>query len=125
MTYILLQWRDFTDVRKSVERKEYVIELRLPQPYRRVQIILRLYNSITHILTGFDLDCTCTAFDGKHVYASPRGLASLVTKTNIVDVTRRSPSYETRLWKYRGHFQVYFRGFDSHLVDKAKLKSTK
>jgi hypothetical protein len=33
-------------------------------PTRHVQIVLRLYNSVSEILTGFDVDCSGIAYDG-------------------------------------------------------------
>lgn len=56
-----------------------------------VQIILRLYKSISEILTGFDVDCACVAFDGQRVYANPRSIAAIATRTNLIDLSRRSP----------------------------------
>jgi hypothetical protein len=93
------------------------------------KIILRLYKSISEILTGFDVDCACVAFDGKQVYSNPRGITAIATRTNTVDLSRRSPctcphserfsslpfskktktAYENRLYKYRSHnFEVYW-----------------
>lgn len=83
-----------------------------------MQIVLRLYKSVSEILTGFDVDCSCTAFDGSQVWASPRALASFVTQSNTIDLTRRSPSYENRLAKYshRG-FEVFWPNLDRSRVD--------
>ncbi|KAJ5746177.1 hypothetical protein N7520_011359 [Penicillium odoratum] len=87
-------------------------------PTRHVQIVLRIYRSIAEILTGFDVDCSCVAYDGKQVYASPRAVTSYVTQVNQVDLTRRSPSYENRLSKYshRG-FEVFWPQLDRSKVD--------
>jgi hypothetical protein len=86
-------------------------------PIRHVQIILRIYSSISEILAGFDVDSACTAYDGKEVYATPRALAALVTQCNIIDLTRRSPSYENRLIKFRSRgFETYWPDFDRSLV---------
>ncbi|KAL9611524.1 MAG: hypothetical protein Q9167_003849, partial [Letrouitia subvulpina] len=87
-------------------------------PVRHVQIVLRLYKSISEILTGFDVDCSCFAYDGRQVYGSPRGIASFITQTNTIDLTRRSPSYESRLSKYahRG-FEVYWPDLDRSRID--------
>ncbi|KAI1454775.1 hypothetical protein F4805DRAFT_438391 [Annulohypoxylon moriforme] len=95
-------------------RSENAITFIAPRwPYRHVQIILRLYKSISEILTGFDVDCCCVAFDGKQVYSSPRGVTAIATRTNTIDLSRRSPSYENRLWKYRHHnFEVYWDKLD-------------
>ncbi|KAE8375542.1 ankyrin repeat-containing domain protein [Aspergillus bertholletiae] len=87
-------------------------------PTRHVQIVLRIYKSISEILTGFDVDCSCAAFDGKQVYASPRALAAYITQANTIDLTRRSPSYENRLSKYshRG-FEIFCPQLDRQRVD--------
>ncbi|OTB10039.1 hypothetical protein K445DRAFT_27965 [Daldinia sp. EC12] len=101
-------------------RSENAITFIAPKwPFRHVQVILRLYKSISEILTGFDVDCSCVAFDGKQVYTNPRGVAAIATRTNTIDLSRRSPSYENRLWKYRQHnFEVYW---DS--LDRSRVKS--
>ncbi|KAJ6102464.1 hypothetical protein N7486_004891 [Penicillium sp. IBT 16267x] len=87
-------------------------------PTRHVQIVLRIYHSVAEILTGFDVDCSCAAYDGKQVYASPRAIASYITQANQIDLTRRSPSYENRLSKY-GHrgFEVFWPQLDRSKVD--------
>ncbi|KAL8950980.1 MAG: hypothetical protein Q9222_003014 [Ikaeria aurantiellina] len=87
-------------------------------PIRHVQIVLRLYKSVSEILSGFDVDCSCFAYDGNQVYGTPRGVAAFMTQTNTVDLTRRSPSYESRLGKYahRG-FEVYWPELDRSKID--------
>ncbi|KAI1370866.1 hypothetical protein F4677DRAFT_450940 [Hypoxylon crocopeplum] len=104
-------------------RSENAITFISPRwPYRHVQIILRLYRSISEILTGFDVDSACVAFDGKQVYSNPRGIAAIATRTNTIDLSRRSPSYENRLWKYRSHnFEVYWKHLDRSRVQKIWL----
>lgn len=87
-------------------------------PNRHVQIVLRLYKSASQILTGFDVPCSCFAYDGKRVLSNPRALASCMTQCNDIDLTRRSPSYENRLSKYshRG-FEVYCDFLDRSRID--------
>jgi hypothetical protein len=87
-------------------------------PTRHIQIVLRLYKSVSEILTGFDVDCSCFAFDGSQVYATPRGITSFLSQSNTIDLSRRSPSYESRLAKYaRRGFEVYYADFDRKRVD--------
>ncbi|PVI06470.1 ankyrin [Periconia macrospinosa] len=87
-------------------------------PTRHIQIVLRMYKSISEILTGFDVDCSCAAYDGQQVYAAPRALAAYMTQANTVDLTRRSPSYENRLSKYsRRGFEVYWPLLDRSRID--------
>ncbi|KAF3090297.1 hypothetical protein TWF706_009931 [Orbilia oligospora] len=87
-------------------------------PNRHVQIVLRLYSSISEILTGFDVNCACVAYDGSQVYANPRAIASWMLQCNDIDITRRSPSYEFRLGKYRKRgFEVYYPALTREKID--------
>ncbi|OBT68741.1 hypothetical protein VE03_02198 [Pseudogymnoascus sp. 23342-1-I1] len=99
-------------------RTKNAITIASQYPTRHVQIVLRLYDSISQIITGFDVDCACVAYDGKEVYGSPRALAAFSTQTNTIDLTRRSPSYENRLSKYshRG-FEVHWSELERSRVD--------
>ncbi|KAL8689597.1 MAG: hypothetical protein Q9218_004772, partial [Villophora microphyllina] len=99
-------------------RTKNAITIASHYPIRHVQIVLRLYKSVSEILSGFDVDCSCFAYDGSQVYGTPRGIAAFMTQTNTVDLTRRSPSYESRLSKYahRG-FEVYWPDLDRSKVD--------
>lgn len=101
-------------------RTKHAITIVSQYPTRHVQIVLRLYKSISEILTGFDVDCSCVAYDGSQVWAAPRAVGAYVTQTNTVDLSRRSPSYENRLSKYshRG-FEVYWP-----LLDRSKIDPT-
>lgn len=82
------------------------------------QIVLRIYKNVSEILTGFDIDCSGAAYDGKQVYCTPRALQSYITQINHIDLSRRSPSYENRLSKYshRG-FEVYWPELDRSRID--------
>jgi hypothetical protein len=66
----------------------------------RVQLILRLYWNIGEVLTGFDVDCCCFAFDGKRVWGTERGLEAFSLWVNLVDLSRASRSYVSRMLKY-------------------------
>ncbi|WPH02991.1 Hypothetical protein R9X50_00586300 [Acrodontium crateriforme] len=110
--------KDALLVETTTVRTKHTITIVSEYPTRHVQIVLRIYKSISEILTGYDVDCSCVAYDGKQVYASPRALASYMTQINTIDLTRRSPSYESRLAKYahRG-FEVYWPNLDRSRVD--------
>ena len=99
-------------------RTKNAITIASAYPTRHVQIVLRLYKSLSEILTGFDVDCSCVAYDGTMVWATPRAVSSYVTQINTIDLTRRSPSYENRLSKYshRG-FEVYWPELDRSRID--------
>jgi ankyrin repeat protein len=99
-------------------RTKNAITIASQYPTRHVQIVLRIYRSISEILTGFDVDCSCAAYNGQQVYASPRALAAYMTQINTIDLTRRSPSYENRLSKYaRRGFEVYWPLLDRSRID--------
>lgn len=100
--------KDSLLVETTTIRTKNAITIASQYPTRHVQIVLRLYDSISQIITGFDVDCACAAYDGNQVYASPRALAAFATQCNTIDLTRRSPSYENRLSKYS------HRGFEVH-----------
>ncbi|KAF2233250.1 ankyrin repeat protein [Viridothelium virens] len=99
-------------------RTKNAITIASQYPTRHVQIVLRIYKSIAEILTGFDVDCSCAAYDGKQVWAAPRALTAFMTQVNTIDLSRRSPSYENRLSKYshRG-FEVYWPDLDRSKID--------
>lgn len=72
----------------------------------QIQIILRLYDSLTKVLMGFDVDCCAVAFNGCNILTTKRGEHAIKYRVNVANLQRRSPSYENRLIKYS------FRGFD-------------
>lgn len=59
--------RDAILVETTTIRTKNCITIASQYPTRHVQIVLRIYNSISEILTGFDVDCSCAAYDGKQV----------------------------------------------------------
>lgn len=98
----------------NVIRTQNSITFDLPRPYRRIQIILRLYHSIQHVLMGFDVDCCCVGYDGKSVVATERGARAIQYQYNLVDTTRLSTTYENRMIKYakRGFLIAMDRSVD-------------
>jgi len=70
------------------------------------QIVLRIYSNISEILHGFDLGSSAVGYDGTHIYFTTLSQYSYANSVNILDVTRRSTTYEQRLSKY------VYRGFD-------------
>ncbi|KAF7122286.1 hypothetical protein CNMCM5793_000243 [Aspergillus hiratsukae] len=102
----------------STIRTKNAITIVSQYPTRHVQIVLRIYKSLAEILTGFDVDCSCAAYDGRQVYLAPRAVGAFVTQINHVDLSRRSPSYENRLSKYaRRGFEVFWPSLDRSKVD--------
>ncbi|KAI0964856.1 ankyrin repeat protein [Xylaria arbuscula] len=97
----------------SMRSKNAITFISPKRPYRHVQVILRLYKSISEILTGVDVDCACVVFDGRQVYSNPRGIAAISTRTNTINLSLRGPAYENRLCKYRSHnFEVFWNSLE-------------
>jgi hypothetical protein len=86
--------------RVRVMRTQQAITFFMPRPFRTIQVILRLYCSLEHVLLGFDVDSCCFGFDGRRVVALPRALRAVRRGYNLVDPTRQSLTYEARLLKY-------------------------
>lgn len=101
-----------------VVRTKYALTIASQYPVRHVQIVLRVYKSISEILTGFDIDAAGGAYDGNQVFVTPRALGSFITQINHIDLSRRSPSYESRLSKYsHRNFEVYWHDLDRTRID--------
>ncbi len=79
----------------------------------KIQVILRLYNTMSEILHGFDLGSSAVGFDGSKVYFTTLSKYCYNNMINIYDGTRRSTTYEYRLKKYcnRG-FSIVMPEFD-------------
>jgi hypothetical protein len=69
-------------------------------PQRHIQIILKLFKSPAEVLLSFDLDACSVGYDGTDVWAMERFRRAMTKRYNLVDHTRRSLSYESRLAKY-------------------------
>src|SRR5690606_20981381 len=65
-----------------------------------IQIIYRLYTSKSEILHGFDIGSSAVGYDGKYVYFTSLSKFAYEYGCNIVDISRRSTTYEQRLIKY-------------------------
>ena len=93
-------------------------------PYRHIQIILRNFKTLPEILLSFDVDSCAFGYDGEKVWCSDRSCYAITRATNIVNITKKSPSYEYRLTKYgkRG-YAVYIPNFtEDNLNEQIYLK---
>jgi len=99
-------------------RSTHAISIVSQYPYRHIQIISKLYKSPLEVLMSFDIDCCAFAYDGTNVLAVPRSAYSMIRRTNVIDMSRRSPSYEFRLQKYtRRGFSVTIPGLEKDRID--------
>jgi len=97
-------------VRNAYSVSMFVSELPVCYKHKALtfQIILRAYKSISEILHGFDLGSSAVGYDGENVWMTTLSKYSYRNMVNIVDITRRSTTYERRLIKY------FNRGF--HII---------
>jgi hypothetical protein len=90
------------------------------------QIILRAYKTMSEIIHGFDIDCSgiCYNIAENEIYVTPRAWFALTTRTNVVNLSLASPTYEYRLAKYRHRgFSIYVPGLDKKCIDKKATRS--
>ncbi len=85
-----------------------------------IQVIFRLYKTASEILHGFDLGPSAVGFDGKNVWFTGLSRFAYEYGLSIVDVTRRSPTYEQRLAKYmkRG-FNLVLPSLDMAAIERS------
>lgn len=88
-----------------------------------IQIILRIYSSISEILHGFDLGSSAVGYDGTHIYFTSLSQYAYANAVNIVDTTRRSMTYEGRLCKYiaRG-FRILLPNLDKNKIEQKAIQ---
>lgn len=84
---------------------------------RKIQYVQRIYPSFGHILAGFDIPASMVGTDGTEIYATEQGAWTYIHGVNIVDISRRSPSFAFRLMKYchRG-INILFPGVEANVT---------
>jgi hypothetical protein len=65
-----------------------------------IQVVLRLYGTVSEVVHGFDLGSSAFAYDGSDVYTSHLGLYTLKYRTNVLDLSVLRPTYGSRIVKY-------------------------
>ena len=84
-----------------------------------MQVVLKLFASAADVLSSFDVDCCAFCYDGAAVRCTHRAMRAAATKVNLVDVDRRSKTYESRLLKYgRRGFAI---GLGADLFDPSRV----
>ena len=104
-----------TTIKYYDENNVMKIEKIFSQP---IQIIFRSYSSPSEIIYGFDIGSSAVYYNGKECMCSELGAFALTYGMNIVDMSRRSTTYEKRLQKYynRG-FGIVFPDIDINTCD--------
>lgn len=87
------------------------------------QIILRVYKSIAEVLYGFDIGASAVGFDGNNVYYTHLSKFAYEYFCNIIDTTRRSTTYEARLYKYLNKgFEIILPHLNIQKLSKKNIK---
>jgi len=84
----------------------------------KMQFIHRSYPNKASVIGGFDIGVCMGFYDGIDFYATPFGAWSIATQTIILDVSRRSTSFEHRIAKYVRRYEcqlVIVNGNNSEL----------
>lgn len=94
------------------------------------QIILRLYHDVFQLLSGFDLDPCCTAYDGERILTIGRGLECFKTNSFPLLSWKQSETMAWRCKKMRNRrFSITIPGltieeFDKELKNEVKKSRT-
>jgi len=120
------------DVKFYIQRNEYVTTLHVEElcdcyenaKVYMYQFIHRIYPDISSIIGGFDLSASAVAYNGKEICTTPLGAWSLINRSLIIDMGRRSTSYEHRLLKYSKYgFKLIFPGLSDMIVNDELVKT--
>jgi hypothetical protein len=65
-----------------------------------IQVILRIYSTVSEVLHGFDLGSCAVADDGRRLYFTSASKLAFERGLNVLDLTRRRANYELRAVKY-------------------------
>lgn len=91
---------------------------------RVYQFIHRIYPTKQQVIGGFDLGTSSILLDTEGIYTTPLGAFCLKFNINIMDYTRRSPSYEHRLLKYYIKYHTGILVLGTTVDHIKKLKDT-
>ena len=85
----------------------------------RIDIVLRLYNTKSEILHGFDIGASAVGWDGEEILFTTLSKFTYDYQTIIVDLSRRSTTFEKRLVKYvnRTCYNLIFYDFNMEKIN--------
>lgn len=108
---------------KTITINDFTVTFNLDYPYKSIQVIRKLFKSPSHLLFGFDIDACTALYDGWTVRATDRFKRAMTKRYNLVDKTRRSKTYEQRLYKYslKG-FSVLIPDMKHAIIDDIDIK---
>ncbi len=90
----------------TIMRNEYVTTIKTPEN-AKYQFIHRIYDRLDLVLGGFDIPYASIAWDGEDIWMIPTAVFCQMTNSVIIDVSRRSTTYESRIVKYAKTYNIY------------------
>lgn len=108
-----------------VLRNEHVVTIKLFSDSEEIkyQFVLRLYPSIEAVLGGFDIGPAMVAYTGWKIVGIELGAWSALARTLIIDISRRSTSFESRISKYNRFCHLIFPGLPASLSKPRQVKT--
>lgn len=103
----------FSEFNVRIEKKEKVVNVIIDN-YEVFQFILRIYPTRDSIIGSFDIPLSMALYDGDDIYVTPLAHFCMNNEMIIVDLSRRSTTFEYRLAKYQRRFRyhLYLPGLD-------------
>jgi len=95
--------------------------------HSKIQVILRRFRSIAHVLNSFDLGSSAIGYDGNNILVSALGLFAWRYLVNVINPRRFSPNYVFRLTKYLNReFAIVLHDVDNEKInDSVKIADCK
>ena len=123
----------YENVRNQLQRKRirvYVSKMSFTMliSYQcKIQIILRRFRSIAHVLNSFDLGSSAIGYDGQNILVSALGKFAWQNSVNVINPRMFSPGYVTRLIKYlKRSFAIVLQDVDNEkITDSVKIANYK
>lgn len=88
----------------------------------KYQFVHRVYPSYASVIGGFDMGPAMLLYDGYDLMGTKLGVFSAMTKILILDLSRRSTTFESRILKYSHHTYLYIPGMSKQAMN-AKLEA--
>jgi len=131
IAFMISQWKAVRAAEPSEEGDgyslifvgEHVTTLYLGEAGKEIkyQFIHRVYPDIGSLLGGFDIGLSMVAYDGHRFYMTEFGAFSFMGQLLVVDISRRSTSFEHRLEKYGYRSTIVLPGLPGDLFDQPNL----
>lgn len=90
---------------------------------KKIQLVLKVYDSPVSVLDSFDLGPACIFYNGHGIFMYPECAYSMVTRNMIVNLDRKKNGYSRRLMKYyidKGFNLVFIDDISKYIYTAAR-----